>query len=103
MLQNVPSSFAPSTTRALRGSFWSSDSSSRFRLMIWSMGGRVVDRDGDSGVVCKRNRGLMGKSGGQLSFNAQFLGLMFDVRDLDFDFWVILKTLQKLQNIIQQT
>jgi hypothetical protein len=73
MLENVPSSFAPSTTRALRGSFWSSDSGSRFRLnhrrmplMNRSMGGRVVDREGDGGVVCKRNRGLVGLSGGQL-------------------------------------
>ena len=51
-VKTVPSLFGHSTTRTLEAWFLSSDSGSRFcfklrrtTLMIWPMGGRVVDRE----------------------------------------------------------
>ena len=64
MLEKAPSSFAPSTTTTLRASFRSSDSGSgkhkgkhrRMTLMIWSMGGRVVDKEGCRGSLEKESQ-----------------------------------------------
>lgn len=79
------------------------DSGSRFRfelrikLMIWSMVGRVVDREGWREIIWKRNRGL-GRSEKCVDVNQMGFRLSFWV--LMADSWIRISGQRKNRNFV---